>query len=294
MFNPTIIIAIILQAIIAKFSRKAGAIIGFVITTGIFIWGLAAYGQGSYIEFFGFTLSLPIFIIVCLAWYGFDFMEFSKAQAGEMEIDQSEEGIPPTSRTKVQIPAIAIFFLWILTTILANIGWSLLFPAFVSLPPTIGYILLSLTCGLIAGLLQWQILVFLIPNASRKSLALWVPASMLGWGIINIIYAIIPNLIGMNIFLISLIRGGTIGLLQWLILKIYFKEAIWLIPANIIDFLAYLLILDFIFMNFSIPNMIIGNIIFGLFSSIATSIVIVYISKKDISDPNLDIGNSLT
>ena len=71
-FNPVIIVAIIVQSWVAKASRVAGAIMGFLITTGIFLWGLAVYGSHNQIMFFGIPLSQPVFVILCLVWYVFD------------------------------------------------------------------------------------------------------------------------------------------------------------------------------------------------------------------------------
>ena len=80
MFNPVIVVAIIIQWIVAKFSRIAGAIIGYIVTTGILLWGISAYGEGSQITLFGMPLSQPIFLIACLVWYLFDTREFLAAR----------------------------------------------------------------------------------------------------------------------------------------------------------------------------------------------------------------------
>jgi hypothetical protein len=70
--NPIIIIAILAQSFIAKNNRMAGAIVGYLITTGIFLWGLSLYSQGSEIVFFMIPLSEPVFIGLCAVWYFFD------------------------------------------------------------------------------------------------------------------------------------------------------------------------------------------------------------------------------
>ena len=57
MFNPVIIIAVIIQALVTKFSRIAGAVMGYLITTGILLWGLSLYREGDQIAFFGIPLS---------------------------------------------------------------------------------------------------------------------------------------------------------------------------------------------------------------------------------------------
>lgn len=88
MFNPLIIIALVIQSAVAKSSRKAGAVLGFIITTGIFFWGLSLYADGDQIAFFGIALSQPVFIIACLVWYGFDTKEFMAAQGEDVAIEQ--------------------------------------------------------------------------------------------------------------------------------------------------------------------------------------------------------------
>ena len=89
MFNPIIILAIIFQSVIAKASRKAGAVLGYVITTGILIWGLSVYSDGYQIAFFGIPLSQPVFLLACLAWYGFDTKEFIAAQGESAAKEQA-------------------------------------------------------------------------------------------------------------------------------------------------------------------------------------------------------------
>ena len=79
--NPIVIVAIIAQSFISKASRMAGAIAGYVITTGILLWGLSLYNAGSRIGFLGIPLSEPIFIVICIAWFGFDTRAFLRARA---------------------------------------------------------------------------------------------------------------------------------------------------------------------------------------------------------------------
>jgi hypothetical protein len=89
-FNPVIIAAIVVQGFISKTSKIAGAVVGYVITTGIMVWGLSLYGDGSQIALFGIPLSEEAFIIACLVWYGFDTKVFiaAKQESGEV-ISQS-------------------------------------------------------------------------------------------------------------------------------------------------------------------------------------------------------------
>ncbi len=76
MFNPVIVVAIIIQAAISSCSRIGGAVVGYVITTGILIWGLGLYSSGYQVALFGIPLSQTVFMIAILAWYGFDTKAF--------------------------------------------------------------------------------------------------------------------------------------------------------------------------------------------------------------------------
>jgi hypothetical protein len=80
MFNPFIIVAIVVQSFIARANKMAGAITGFVITTGILLWGLSVYSGGDQITFFGNPMDEGVFIFLCLVWYGFDVYGLIKAR----------------------------------------------------------------------------------------------------------------------------------------------------------------------------------------------------------------------
>lgn len=80
MFNPIIVVAIIIQSLVSRVSRLTGAILGYVITTGILLWGISLYGEGAQIVFFGIPLSEGGFFVLCLAWYGLDTWTFAKAR----------------------------------------------------------------------------------------------------------------------------------------------------------------------------------------------------------------------
>jgi hypothetical protein len=92
MFNPAIVAAIIEQVIVSRFSRMAGAAIGYMITTGILLWGVSVYGEGGQIALAGIPLSQPIFLVACLVWYGFDTRELMAARkmASEMKAGTPE------------------------------------------------------------------------------------------------------------------------------------------------------------------------------------------------------------
>lgn len=78
--NPVIIIAIIAQIVVSKVSKLIAAIMGFLITTGILIWGIGLYADGDAIALFG-IIALPeaIFYILCLVWYIADVSELVRA-----------------------------------------------------------------------------------------------------------------------------------------------------------------------------------------------------------------------
>lgn len=94
MFNPVIVGAIVGQSLISKVSRIAGAILGYVITTGILLWGLSLYSHGDQIALFSIPLSQPIFLVSCLVWYGFDTKEYLNAR----KIMMAQESVQPTER----------------------------------------------------------------------------------------------------------------------------------------------------------------------------------------------------
>jgi len=83
--NPVIVGAVIVQSIISKSSKIAGAVASYMLTTGIMVWGLSVYSAGNIITFFGIPLSKEAFLIACLVWYIFDTKAFvaAKQQAGQ-------------------------------------------------------------------------------------------------------------------------------------------------------------------------------------------------------------------
>ena len=94
--NPIIIVAIIVQSFVSRANRMAGAILGFVITTGILLWGISLYAQGGEIAFLGFPLTQPVFFIVCAVWYGFDVRSFMRARALSGRTVMAPPPPPPT------------------------------------------------------------------------------------------------------------------------------------------------------------------------------------------------------
>ena len=71
-FNPVLLVGILIQLVVTRLSRLAGAILGFVITTAMLGLGLYLYAGGNAVAILGFQLSLPLFLIAILLWYGYD------------------------------------------------------------------------------------------------------------------------------------------------------------------------------------------------------------------------------
>ncbi len=93
MFNPVIFVAILIQSMISRGNRTAGAVAGYVITTGILLWGFSLYADGGQVAFFGVPLSQGVFIFLCLVWYGFDtkrLLEVNGASVQSVATPQSQ------------------------------------------------------------------------------------------------------------------------------------------------------------------------------------------------------------
>ncbi|MEZ5195456.1 MAG: hypothetical protein R2764_03380 [Bacteroidales bacterium] len=73
-----------------------GAIVGYLITTGILIWGLSLYQAGDAVALFGIVLTKQVFIYACLFWYGVDTYELLKIVGSESQ-DIEEETSMDTS-----------------------------------------------------------------------------------------------------------------------------------------------------------------------------------------------------
>lgn len=54
-----------------------------MITGGILLWGMATYGSGGFIEFFGVPLSEQAFVGLCLVWFYFDMAAYRRARSAE-------------------------------------------------------------------------------------------------------------------------------------------------------------------------------------------------------------------
>ena len=97
MVNWAVVVAVLIQAVVARVSRLLGAILGFLITTGILIWGVMIYGAGGQIAFATFPLPFPIFILACVIWYVFDVRELVVALRVKGGRQEPEEQSVPES-----------------------------------------------------------------------------------------------------------------------------------------------------------------------------------------------------
>ena len=97
MINPVILLAIVIQGAISKSSRMAGAVAGYLITTGILLWGLSVYAEGDAIALFGVVLSQPAFLIACLFWYALDTRDYMRAKQESAAINAVYENRAPST-----------------------------------------------------------------------------------------------------------------------------------------------------------------------------------------------------
>jgi hypothetical protein len=98
MFNPVIIVALIVQRLISRVSGVGGAVAGFVITFGVLLWGLSLYAEGSEVGIFGVPLSPLAFFVVCLMWFGLDAKAFFAARrAASVLVASSGDGTSPAA-----------------------------------------------------------------------------------------------------------------------------------------------------------------------------------------------------
>lgn len=75
-----ILFAVAIQGMASQMNRTAGAVAGFVITTGILLWGLLLYSMGSGMMLVGFPLNLPLFLMACAVWYFINIQMLLKAR----------------------------------------------------------------------------------------------------------------------------------------------------------------------------------------------------------------------
>ena len=89
-----IIAALLIQGLITAYNRRIGAFAGVVITSVVLVWGLIIYlADFGVIEYFGFTLSLTIFLAIVVIWYGADAYEVYHAHKSR---EPEDYGSPDT------------------------------------------------------------------------------------------------------------------------------------------------------------------------------------------------------
>ena len=198
-------------------------------------------------------------------------------------------GLPGTPVSSIPLPL--LFVLWMITNILYSFLWSWFFklfnPTFADSQWTSASIATELLAGAIIGTLQWLILIYVIPNARRGFLALWIPATMAGMAIGEAIYAFVKVPASLDV-LLSILGGLVLGFSQWLLLRRVAKAAIWWIPAIVVDYLASWLLSGPIYNNVS--NFTMAQILVALVGSIASCFAIVFILKDTLAQPHDGTG----
>lgn len=77
--NLVILGAIVAHIVISSIHPLAGAILGFVLTTAVLLWGLSIYAGGGVIAFFAWPVSQAVFIGLCALWYVWDVVALRRA-----------------------------------------------------------------------------------------------------------------------------------------------------------------------------------------------------------------------
>ena len=178
--------------------------------------------------------------------------------------------------------SLVLALLWLATNTLGNIVWGSLYSM---LNPTYDEGLLAfanitsgILAGMLAGVLQGLILVVALPKANRLTIAIWIPVTIIGWGLASMLYSVVLAVPTIVYLLLSIFIGLVLGGLQWFVLQKFSRIAIWWIPANVLDWVAGWVFGQFLFTLVSISFLY--NLIIGVVSSIASCIAIVFILKK--------------
>ena len=75
-----VLAAFFIQGAISVNHPRVGAALGFVITTGVLLYGLMIYRHGGIIVLFVLPLSHTWLIGFCIAWYIWDAMQFMQTK----------------------------------------------------------------------------------------------------------------------------------------------------------------------------------------------------------------------
>lgn len=187
-------------------------------------------------------------------------------------------GLQPEATSPVRkLSSFGLFMLWILTNVFAFFAWILLASL---IDPSVSQILfaasslgVNLAAGIVAGLLQFMLLISVLRTANRWLLAAWVPIAVLDWALVALIYILLPS---DGVLGAVMVIGShmIIGLLQWLLLRKYGQAAFLWIPALLLDqHIASLSSSAYVLGD------LVGGIISGVASSVISSVVIVYILR---------------
>ncbi len=152
----------------------------------------------------------------------------------------------------------------------------------------LGSLIPLISIGLIAGLLGWLILRQQIQNAW-----IWIPANLIGYTIagITISVSMIIQQQTTIIFYTALgLTGLSIGIIQWWVLKNDHRNAVWCIPANILDWIISIPLIQLIYYLFGdvtnslLSNEIVYATLLGLSRSLISSIILVIVLRSDIKE----------
>jgi hypothetical protein len=102
----------------------------------------------------------------------------------------------------------------------------------------LGMVIFVLVLGLISGLLQYPLLRRYLPRMGS-----WIGATFLGWLLATVIISFLTEGLTMNadwfvFWIIPSLIGGSVGFVQWLVLRRRLERAGWWIPATIAGWLA--------------------------------------------------------
>ncbi len=61
---------VILQILVSRYHRKAGSVIGILVTLALLIWGFITFSNDNIPITFTSLQSRPIFILLCVMWFG--------------------------------------------------------------------------------------------------------------------------------------------------------------------------------------------------------------------------------
>jgi serine/threonine-protein kinase len=206
-----------------------GFLIADVISPGNFFWHGTIYSI-TFPIIFGLILSIP------LAW-----LKNNPKVAADIPEGAPKERLPRENQDQFIAAPQNIFsgdrllfiLLWVLATSVGFISMSILFETTYH-PAYPESMLRWISVGAVASLAQWLVL-----QRHFYQHWLWIIASVLGFGIGFYLPEVLDfwyQSFTMDL-LALLIVSGTIGILQWLVLRRWVYNAGWWVPATVIGFL---------------------------------------------------------